>query len=132
MARVINEREERALVMKHAVKMGDSWGVPVDTARKLLGHEAVEMLMGWSFAGLYWNVRTDWRGSVKYLTILGFVSAVMNYNMGSRCDIIPFRQRAGSSGADLPGKPKRARRSTSGRTGAYSGSARKAAAARKW
>ena len=94
MARVINEREERALVMEHAVQMGDSYGVPVDTARKLLGHEAVEMLMGCSFAGLYWNVCTDWRGSVKYLTVLGFIRAVMNYNMGSKCDIIPFRQRA--------------------------------------
>ena len=132
MARVINEREERALVMEHAVKMGDSYGVPVDTARKLLGHEAVEMLMGCSFAGLYWNVCTDWRGSVKYLTVLGFIRAVMNYNMGSKCDIIPFRQRAGSSGADLQGKTKRARRSASGRAGAYSGSARQAAAARKW
>ena len=133
MERIINAEDERALVMEYAVRMdGVLWGVPVDTARELLGHEAVEILTCGSFRGLYWNIHTDPRGSVKYLTLLGFVRAIMNYNLMHKCEIIPFRQRAASSGADLPGKPKKARRHGSGRAVAYSGSARQAAAAREW
>lgn len=132
MERIINAEDERALVMEYAVKMGNSYGVPVDTAKELLGHEAVEILMCGSFAGLYWNTYTGLRGSVTFLTLLGFVRAIMNYNLTHKCEIIPFRQRAASSGADLPGKPRKARRHGSGRAGAYSGSARKAAAAREW
>lgn len=95
MERIINEKEERALVMKYAVKMGgDLWCVPADTARELLGHEAVEILTFGSFRGLYWDIHTDPRGSVKYLTLLGFVRAIMNYNSMPKCKIIPFRQRA--------------------------------------
>ena len=132
MERIINDREERALVMEYAEKFGNSFGVPEDKARELLGHEAVEILMCGSFGGLYWNTYTDAHGEVTFLTLLGFVRAVMNYNLMHKCEIIPFRQRARSSGADLPGRSQKARRHGSGRAGAYSGSARKAAAARKW
>lgn len=99
MGRIINDREERALVMQYAVELDKNvFGIPVDTARELLGHEAVEILTDVTFAGDYWNVRTHWhRGTVKYLTVLGFVIGVMCNNLTNKCEIIPFRQRAASS-----------------------------------
>ena len=100
MGRIINDREERALVMQYAVEMDNNvFGIPVDTARELLGHEIVETLTDLTFAGDYWNVRTHWHhGTVKYLTVLGFTIGVMCNNLTNKCEIIPFRQRAASSG----------------------------------
>ena len=68
-------REQSAEQQKYAIKIGNTYGVPVDTARKLLGNEAVKRSMDRYFAGLYWNVHEDARGTVTYLTMLGFKRA---------------------------------------------------------